>query len=151
MAELNQPGASFDRRWVTRSGATSRGRASGVRLGSMPANSQEDVRFVQDSDRAVRQDHLPDFGDVLGGDDGLRPPLPGKGFPLPARASHAVGTLLALAVWLTGRRVKLLSPNALQMLDVGFTLGVLLGMYPHRGVWRLRRTGTTPAMLAVCP
>src|SRR5262245_44483534 len=99
-------------------------RPSGVRLGSLSANSEEDLRFIQDrlglfgkvtfliSSMFLVATVMADaFASV-------------KRFGAAAFASHVIGTLLVLGIWRIARGRMMLSPPALQRLDVVGTLGI---------------------------
>jgi serine/threonine-protein kinase len=99
-------------------------RPSGVRLGGLPVNSDEDLRFVQDRIGLFAKliflissmfIVVPAIVDLL-----TRPLLD----DLFARASHLTGTVLAFAVWRIAARKTLVSPRVLPWLDVVGTLAV---------------------------
>jgi len=97
-------------------------RHSGVRLGSLPVNSDEDLRFVQDrigmfakvmfliSSMFLVVQRISDFFAAW-----HRESI--------SLASHVAGTALALLAWRVARGKRLLAPPALQGLDVLGTLG----------------------------
>lgn len=109
-------------------------RSTGVRLGSLPVNSDEDLRFVQDRIALFAKMIflistmfivVPALADFFG---------QAQRYDWVSRVSHFTGTALALAVWLMARREKLLSAAVLQWLDGAGTLGVcsafaLMGHY----------------------
>jgi len=98
-------------------------RRAAVRLGSVPVNTNEELRFVQG--------RLALFGKTIffislaflvvkGGFDLLH----GESrVGLIARISHAVGTLVALALWRVCAMQRSLSERALTTIDMGATLG----------------------------
>jgi serine/threonine-protein kinase len=99
-------------------------RPSGVRLGGLPVDSEEDLRFVQDRIGLFAKLIFlisAMFVVVPAVVDLITRPLFGDLF---ARASHVTGTLLALVVWRLARRKSLLSPGVLPWLDVVGTVGV---------------------------
>jgi eukaryotic-like serine/threonine-protein kinase len=97
---------------------------SGVRLGSIPANSDEDLRFVQDrlamfakvtfliSGMFLIVTSFADaFSDV-------------KRYHLTGRIGHVVGTAIALGLWQLMRSRRSISPRALQLLDLAGTISI---------------------------
>jgi serine/threonine-protein kinase len=128
--------------------ASARSRPSSVRLGSLPAHSEQDVRFVQD--------RIALFGKVtflistmfliatVAGDL-----LRGIGRMEPAgRVAHVVGTLISLALWrvLGGRRD--FSPRTLHVVDVAGTLGICIA-YVFMGHHALQPYGFYTGLLSV--
>jgi hypothetical protein len=98
--------------------------ASSVRLGSLPAHSEQELRFVQD--RIALFGKVTFFisamfliatvaGDVANGTARLEPLK---------RGGHLAGTLIALALWLVLRSRRDYSPRALHALDAAGTLGI---------------------------
>jgi serine/threonine-protein kinase len=98
--------------------------ASGVRLGSIPANSEEDLRFVQDRLAMFARITflisamfliVTTFADAVG---------EVKRYQLLGRVSHVAGTLVALGLWLSMRSRHAISPRSLQLLDLTGTLAI---------------------------
>jgi hypothetical protein len=98
-------------------------RRAAVRLGSVPINSSEELRFVQE--------RLALFGKTIffislafllvkGGVDLVRGDSP---IGLVGRISHFVGTLVAFGLWRVCATPRALSERALAVIDVGATLG----------------------------
>ena len=102
--------------------------ASTVRLGSLPANSEQDLRLIQDrlalfgaSTFAITVMFLVA---VSAADLGF---ADGQGFSTaPANAFHAIATLIALSIWMLARDRRHFSPLALTALDGFGTVGVCL-------------------------
>jgi len=119
-----------------------------VRLGSLPVNAGEDLRFVQE--------RIGLFAKVtfLISSMFLVVPLAASFFAVPemdhgvATLSHVAGTGLALAVWRVARWGKPLSPTVLQSLDVVATLG-LCWSYAAMGHYSPPPYGLYTALLAV--
>jgi len=99
---------------------------SAVRLGSLPEDSEQDLRFVQD--RLALLGKVTFFissmflvatttGDLVRGVHRMA---------ALGRACHVLGTLIALGMWLALRRKQNLQPNSLQTIDVLATLGICL-------------------------
>jgi serine/threonine-protein kinase len=97
---------------------------SAVRLGSLPADSEQELRFVQDrlalfakTTFWISAMFLPitTIADLAG---------QVQRFSGPARASHVLGTLIALGMWRAMRSRRNLSPGTLHTLDVLGTLGI---------------------------
>jgi hypothetical protein len=98
-------------------------RRAAVRLGSVPVNSSEELRFVQE--------RLALFGKTIffislafllvkGGVDLVRGD---SRIGIVGRVSHAVGTLVAFGLWRVCATPRALSERALAVIDVGATLG----------------------------
>lgn len=124
------------------------GRAPLVRLGSLPVDSEQGLRFVQDrlgifsrttflisSMFLVATTVADQFAVVVR-------------YPTPARASHVVGSLLALGLWRLAVSSRALSPSALQRLDLGVTLGICWA-FTMMGHCSLQPYGFYTALLAV--
>jgi hypothetical protein len=114
----------------------------------LPANSDDDLRFVQD--------RIGMFAKVMFLISSMFLVVPAIvdffGEPPPdhpvSRASHVTGTVLALAVWRVARREKLLSPPVLQWLDVVGTLGPCWA-YAAMGHYATPPYGLYTSLLAV--
>jgi serine/threonine-protein kinase len=123
-------------------------RHSGVRLGSLPANSDEDLRFVQDRIALLgKATFLISLMFLAVGAVADLVAL-SKRFTLIARSYHVFATLLALAVWWVARRGRLLSPRVLQWLDVVGTLG-LCWAYAAMGHYTRQPYGLFTGLLAI--
>ncbi|HYO95559.1 MAG TPA: serine/threonine-protein kinase [Polyangiaceae bacterium] len=119
-----------------------------MRLGSLPADSDQDLRFVQD--------RLALFGKttflissmflVVGSVADLLRDMT-RMSPV-GRVSHAVGTLIALALWQALRRRHNFSPAALQVVDIVATLGIGLA-FTAMGHYSAQPYGFYTGMLAV--
>jgi eukaryotic-like serine/threonine-protein kinase len=124
--------------------------ASMVRLGSLPANSEQDLRLVQD--------RLALFGKTvfliatmflvtnvaldLGLGDGS------KLMSSAGRACHVLGTLVAFALWRAAQSPKQATPAALQRLDGVGTLGMCV-CFAAMGHLSLQPFGFYTALLAI--
>ncbi|HKQ69469.1 MAG TPA: serine/threonine-protein kinase [Polyangiaceae bacterium] len=102
----------------------SQSRPSGVRLGSLPANSDQDLGFVQDRIGLFGKTTFLISTMFLTATTAADLFTHAKRYTPIARVSHILGTLLALGLWRLARRRKPLSPRTLQALDVIGTLGV---------------------------
>jgi eukaryotic-like serine/threonine-protein kinase len=118
---VSQPTPYADTEWQPRKVAS---RASSVRLGSLPANSGQDVRFVQE--RLALFGKVTFFissmflvvtmsADLIRGVHRMS---------ALGRTSHIVGTVIALALWLCLRGRRNYSPAMLQSIDIAGTLGI---------------------------
>jgi hypothetical protein len=97
-------------------------RHSGVRLGSLPANSDEDFRFVQDRIALFARTMFFISGMFLAVQS-VVDLAAGRERSAVALASHFAGTALALVAWRVARGKTLLTAAVLQALDVAATLG----------------------------
>jgi serine/threonine-protein kinase len=97
---------------------------SAVRLGSLPADSEQELRFVQDRLALFVKTTfwistmfllVTTVADLAG---------PVQRFSGLARASHALGTLIALGLWRAMQSRRNVSPGTLHALDVLGTLGI---------------------------
>jgi serine/threonine-protein kinase len=93
-------------------------------LGSVPVNSEEDLRFVQDRMALFAKTTFLISAMFLIATTGADLVSEVKRYPGLARASHVLGTLLAFGLWQFTRRRQNLSPRALQAMDVAGTLGM---------------------------
>jgi serine/threonine-protein kinase len=119
-----------------------------VRLGSLPANSDDDLRFVQDRIGLFAKTtfliatmflvvtwiadfagHAPRYSSV-------------------ARASHCVGTLIAFSAWRVTRMRQLFSAAALHRLDIAATLGTCWS-FAAMGHYAVQPPGFYTALLAI--
>jgi eukaryotic-like serine/threonine-protein kinase len=117
-------------------------------LGSLPQDTAEELRFVQNRVALLGKvtffiagmflvavalaDHLRHFDRV--------DPL--------GRASHALGTSIALGMWLLLRRRRVLAENALLAVDLAGTLAICVS-FIGMGRWAVQPYGYYTAMLAV--
>ncbi|HET9959681.1 MAG TPA: serine/threonine-protein kinase [Polyangiaceae bacterium] len=119
-----------------------------VRLGSLPADSEEDLRFVQD--------RLALFGKttfLISGMFLLVTSTADLVAAVPrysqlARVCHVVGTLSALALWRIAASRRPLSPVALHGLDASAMLGICW-TFAGLGHFGLQPYGAYTAMLAI--
>lgn len=112
---------------------------SGVRLGSIPANSDEDLRFLQDRVALFAKVTFLISGMFLVVTSFADAFSEVKRYHLAGRIGHVTGTVIALLLWrvMSGRRA--ISPRGLQLLDVTGTMSIcwafaVLGHYtvqPH--------------------
>jgi hypothetical protein len=123
-------------------------RGSGIRLGSLPVNSDEDLRFVQDRIALVTKVVFLISSMFLVVPTVVRLLSQSKTGGGVSLVSHVTGTVLALAVWQIARRQKLLSPSVLQWLDAVGTLGVCWS-YATMGHYSTQPYGAFTALLAV--
>lgn len=125
-----------------------RQRPSGVRLGSLPGNSQQDLRFVQDRLALLGKTTFLISSMFLVATlsaDTIR----GISRMLPlGRASHIAGTIIALLVWRILKAERTLSPHALQCFDVSGTLGIGVS-FALMGHYSLQPYGFYTGMLAM--
>jgi eukaryotic-like serine/threonine-protein kinase len=124
------------------------GRASSVRLGGIPESSQQDLRFVQDrialfarTTALVSSMFL--VMTALADGSGNEPRYSAIG-----RASHAVGTALAIAIWLVVRRRQSLSPAFLHAVDLVGTVCVSWA-FAGLGHYALQPYGSYISILAI--
>lgn len=117
-------------------------------LGSLPQDTAEELRFVQNRVALLGKvtffiagmfliavalaDHFRHFNRV--------DPL--------GRASHALGTLIALAMWLGLRNRRVLSENTLLAVDLAGTFAICVA-FIGMGRWAVQPYGYYTAMLAV--
>jgi hypothetical protein len=124
--------------------------ASAIRLGSLPANSEQDLRLIQD--------RLALFGvstflittmfligvallDVGLGD--------GQSYLTPRGSLfHVLATLAALSIWLVSRRRQPFSPEALLRIDLAGTVGVCVA-FAAMGHFFVQPFGFYTALLAI--
>jgi serine/threonine-protein kinase len=141
------------------SAPSTRSRAgAGVRLGSIPANSDEDLRFVQDrlamlarvtfliSGMFLIVTSLADaFSDI-------------RRYQMAGRIGHVAATVIAFATWQLMRSKISISPRTLQLLDLGCTLSIcwsfaVLGHYTvqpygwYTGLLAITHTSISRAMM----
>jgi hypothetical protein len=119
-----------------------------VRLGSVPANSQQELRYLQDRLGLCGQIIFVISGMflvVVGGLDYLRG---GGQLPVTARALHLGSTLLALALWRLCRSRRVFSASMLATIDRGVALGVCAG-YAAMGYFLPQPWGAYTALLAI--
>lgn len=120
---------------------------SGVRLGSLPVNSEEDLRFVQERLALFgKVVFFVSLGFLVGTSLADLTTAPPRYTPL-ARASHVLGTLVALGVWRLGAARRGLTPNQLQLLDVVGTLGACAS-FAWMGHFALQPYGFYTGLLA---
>jgi len=123
-------------------------RGSPVRLGSVPLNSEEDLRFLQD--RLALFAKLTFwvstmFLIVTTSSDLVST---AKRYPEPSRTFHVIGTLLALGAWRYAAQSRVLSSRALDVLDIGATLGICWS-FTGFGHFALQPYGVYTGLLAV--
>jgi serine/threonine-protein kinase len=119
-----------------------------VRLGSVPANSQQELRFLQDRLGLCGQIIFAISGMflvVVGGLDYLRSSAQ---MSVSARALHLASTLLALGLWRLCRSRRVYSAGALATIDRGVALCVCAG-YAAMGYFLPQPWGTYTALLAI--
>jgi serine/threonine-protein kinase len=127
---------------------TSSPQRSRVRLGSVPADSQQELRFVQERLALAGQIIfsistmflvVTSAIDLWRGAFRMTPE---------GRVFHAAGTLLALALWRVCRTRRALSASALARLDQGATL-LICGCYAAMGHFVPQPWGMYTSLLAV--
>jgi eukaryotic-like serine/threonine-protein kinase len=144
---VTQPVQLADTEWQPKQ-APGRSRPSSVRLGSLPAHSEQDVRFVQD--RIALFGKITFListmflistitGDLLFG--------VGRVEPI-GRIAHVAGTLIALALWRVLRGRRDFSPRTLHGVDVAGTLGICVA-FVFMGHHSLQPYGFYTGMLSV--
>jgi len=122
--------------------------ASGVRLGSLPENSEEDLRFVQDRIALLgKVTFLISSMFLIVGSSLDLVGSTGRMLAL-GRASHVAGTLLALGLWRVAQSRRIFSPQTLQALDMAGTLGICLS-FVTMGHYSVQPFGFYTGMLAV--
>ncbi|HEY6560971.1 MAG TPA: serine/threonine-protein kinase [Polyangiaceae bacterium] len=97
---------------------------SGVRLGSVPADSEQDVRFLQDRMAMFNRVTFWISGMFLLATTMADLASEAKRYTALGRGSHAFGTLIALGLWLLLRNRRSFAPRALQVIDAAGTLGI---------------------------
>ena len=132
----------------SRSGRPSSVRLGSVQLGSVPANSEQDVRFVQDRMALFGKTTflislmflvVTSTADLFG---------EAKRYSELSRASHIVGTLIALGLWRVARSRRNLSVGTLQAIDIGATLGICWS-FAAMGHFALQPYGSYTGLLAM--
>ncbi len=117
--ERLDPSRSGSRR-ASRSGA----RRSAVRLGSLPRDSEEDVRFVQDRMALFAKVTFLISLMFLVATSAADLAAHVDRYSMTSRLFHFVGTVIALGVWLAARGQRSLAPGVLHALDIAATLGL---------------------------
>jgi len=121
-----------------------------VRLGSLPGNSEQDLRLIQDRIAlfAVSAFFITAMflvamtGLDLGLDDG-------QGFQSPeGRVCHVLATLAAFVTWRVAQRRRLISPGSLGWLDAAGTVGVCVA-FSAMGHFLKQPFGFYTALLAI--
>lgn len=97
---------------------------SGVRLGSLPADSEQDLRFIQERLGLLAKTTFVISSIFLVATTIADVTSEVKRYSGVARASHVVATLLALALWQATRSRRTIPPGTLQALDLVGTLGI---------------------------
>jgi eukaryotic-like serine/threonine-protein kinase len=95
-----------------------------VRLGSIPANSDEDLRFVQDRMAMFARVTFLISGMFLVVTSFADAFSELKRYHLTGRIGHVVGTAIALVLWRLMSSRRSLSPRALQWLDLAGTISI---------------------------
>jgi eukaryotic-like serine/threonine-protein kinase len=110
--------------------------AVGVRLGSIPANSRQELRFLQDRLALFGQVIFFLSGTFLVINGSLDAFAAGRSMTLFGRAFHAGATLVMLSLWLVCRQRRVFSQPALADLDWGATLAacVCFTLMGHSGM-----------------
>ncbi|HTV25033.1 MAG TPA: serine/threonine-protein kinase [Polyangiaceae bacterium] len=121
-----------------------------VRLGSLPGNSEQDLRLIQDriSLFAVSAFFITAMFLVAmtGLDLGLED---GQGFQSSeGRVFHVLATLAAFGAWRIAQRRRLISPAALGWLDAAGTIGVCIS-FAAMGHFSMQPFGFYTALLAI--
>jgi serine/threonine-protein kinase len=99
-------------------------RPSSIRLGSLPANSEQDLRFVQDRMAVFAKATFLISTMFLIATTTADLVTEAKRYSWMSRTSHVFGTLVALVLWRTARSRHNFSPAALQALDVAAMIGI---------------------------
>lgn len=99
-------------------------RPSLVRLGSLPQNSAQDLRFVQDRMALLGKTTFLISTMFLVATSLADLAHEAKRFTALSRTSHVIGTLIAFALWQLARSRRPLAPSSLQLLDVVGTVGI---------------------------
>jgi serine/threonine-protein kinase len=99
-------------------------RHSGVRLGSVPADSQQDLRFLQERMAMFNKVTFWISGMFLIATASADLVSEAQRYTALGRGSHAVGTLIALVLWLVLRNRRCIAPRSLQAIDALGTLGI---------------------------
>jgi eukaryotic-like serine/threonine-protein kinase len=99
-------------------------RLGSVRLGSVPANADQDVRFVQDRMALFGKTTFLISSMFLVATSAADLVVEIRRYSEPSRVSHVIGTLLGLALWLIARNRRSLTVGTLQTLDIAATLGI---------------------------
>jgi serine/threonine protein kinase len=128
----------------------SRPSASVVRLGSLPANSEQELRLIQDrlSLFAVSAFIITTMFLVAmtGLDLGL---TDGRGFQSPTgRVCHVLATLAAFTTWRVAKSRRVHSPETLTLLDAAGTVGICVA-FAAMGHFLLQPFGFYTALLAI--
>jgi eukaryotic-like serine/threonine-protein kinase len=149
MNESDPPRAP-DATSASRPAQSLRPNASVIRLGSLPANSEQDLRLIQDrlalfgvSTFLITTMFLIgvatlDFG--LGDEQGYSTPR--------GRVFHGLATLAALSIWLVAKRQRQFSPEALLRIDLAGTVGVCVS-FAAMGHSFVQPFGFYTALLAI--
>jgi eukaryotic-like serine/threonine-protein kinase len=119
-----------------------------VRLGSLPAGSEQDLRFVQDRIALFAKTTLfisTMFLVATGAADALTDV---HRFSTLGRISHVFGTLIALGLWRVAGSRRSYSPSMLQALDVAGTLAICWA-FTFMGHDSLQPYGFYTSLLAV--
>jgi serine/threonine-protein kinase len=121
-----------------------------VRLGSLPANSEQDLRWVQDRLALFSKTVFLITSMFLVADVTLSLLLVERAYSISmaGRASHLAATLLALGSWRATRSRHQFSPAALQRLDAVGTIGVCLA-FAFMGHQAAQPYGFYTALLAI--
>ncbi len=119
-----------------------------MRLGSVPANSQQELRFLQDRLGLCGQIIFAISGMFLAVVGVLDYLLEAPRMTLAARGAHLASTLVAFGLWRVCRSRRVLSGGALAALDRGVTLCVCAG-YAAMGYALPQPWGTYTALLAI--
>jgi serine/threonine-protein kinase len=119
-----------------------------VRLGSVPANSDQDVRFVQD--RVALFGKATFFISLmfLVMTSAADLATEAKRYSELSRVFHTFGTLLALALWMIARSRRNLSVGALQAIDIAATIGICWS-FAAMGHCALQPYGSYTGLLAI--
>jgi hypothetical protein len=135
---------------ASRPSYSARPSASAIRLGSLPANSEQDLRLIQDrlalfgvSTFSITTMFLLGVGFL---DYGLGD---GRGYLTPrGTAFHGVATLVALSIWLVAKRRRQFSPEALLRIDLLGTVGMCVA-FAAMGHYFVQPFGVYTALLAI--
>jgi eukaryotic-like serine/threonine-protein kinase len=131
-----------------RSGAASGSRPSGVRLGSLPVDSDDDLRFIQKRLALFAKTTFLISSMFLVVTTLADAASPSDRYSVLSRVSHVTGTLIALSGWRLAARRRDLSPNMLQMIDIAATLGACW-TFAAMGHFAVQPYGSYTGLLAV--